>query len=84
MHRSLARAALWMCAVVPALAAPAWSQTPYFSDKDMMTVGVYYYPEAWPREQWDRDLTNIKSHGFEFVHMADPDRSRLTKYLDSL
>jgi beta-galactosidase len=50
---------------------PAAAQTDPFPTPDMMTVGVYYYPEAWPREQWARDLANIKRHGFEFVHMAE-------------
>jgi beta-galactosidase len=57
------------CSCAPAHAGAAGD--PYFEDRDMMTVGVYYYPEAWPREQWGRDLANIKRHGFEFVHMAE-------------
>ncbi len=36
-----------------------------------MTIGVYYYPEAWPEAQWDRDMANIKKLGFEYVHMAE-------------
>ena len=24
-----------------------------------MTVGVYYYPEHWSREQWDRDFAKM-------------------------
>ncbi len=43
----------------------------FFPAKDMMTVGVYYYPEAWPRGQWARDLANIRKHGFEFVHIGE-------------
>src|SRR5665647_2811498 len=23
-------------------------------DADLMTIGVYYYPEAWPENQWAR------------------------------
>ena len=30
-----------------------------FPPAEMMTIGVYYYPEAWPPEQWERD---IKQH----------------------
>ena len=33
--------------------------------------GVYYYPEHWPEEQWERDLDRIKDLGFEFVHFAE-------------
>jgi len=54
-----------------ALASGARAETEPFPSGDMMTVGVYYYPEAWPRDQWARDLANIKRHGFEFVHMAE-------------
>jgi beta-galactosidase len=36
-----------------------------------MTIGVYYYPEHWPQEQWDRDFAKMEEMGFEFVHMAE-------------
>src|SRR5687768_5258644 len=43
----------------------------FFPSKDLMRVGVYYYPEHWPREQWDRDFANMEKMGFEFVHIAE-------------
>ncbi len=43
----------------------------FFKDEDLTLTGVYYYPEHWEESQWDRDLRNIKSLGFEFVHMAE-------------
>ena len=43
----------------------------YFPPAQMMTIGVYYYPEAWPQEQWERDLRNIKQFGFEFIHVGE-------------
>src|SRR5688572_1880126 len=43
----------------------------FFPASDMMRVGVYYYPEAWPAEQWRRDIENIRKLGLEFVHMAE-------------
>jgi beta-galactosidase len=43
----------------------------WFPSADMMTIGVYYYPEAWPREQWARDFANIKKLDMEFVHMGE-------------
>ncbi|HKQ51403.1 MAG TPA: beta-galactosidase [Pyrinomonadaceae bacterium] len=43
----------------------------FFPTKDLMRVGVYYYPEHWPREQWERDFANMEKMGFEFVHMAE-------------
>lgn len=46
--------------------------TPYaFAPADLMQIGTYYYPEAWPREQWARDMTNIRKLGLEFVHMGE-------------
>ncbi|HYW46988.1 MAG TPA: beta-galactosidase [Bryobacteraceae bacterium] len=50
-----------------ALAAPA----DWFPPSDMLTIGVYYYPEAWPESQWPRDMANIRKLGMEFVHMGE-------------
>lgn len=72
---SVCRSVLAMLALAALGAAPVASTQPgppaSFPPADMMTVGVYYYPEAWPREQWERDFANIRKHGFEFVHMAE-------------
>jgi beta-galactosidase len=43
----------------------------HFPAAEMMTIGVYYYPEAWPPEQWERDIQNIKRFGFEFIHVGE-------------
>src|SRR5690606_40922466 len=43
----------------------------FFPAKDLTSVGVYYYPEHWNPEQWDRDLKNIADLGFEFTHFAE-------------
>lgn len=42
-----------------------------------MTVGVYYYPEQWPRDQWPRDFAAMAKLGFRFVHMAEFSWSQL-------
>ncbi|MBS1857005.1 MAG: beta-galactosidase [Acidobacteria bacterium] len=57
-------------AVTLLLAVPA-AAADWFPPKDMMTVGVYYYPEAWPESQWAGDMANIKKMGMEFVHMGE-------------
>ena len=36
-----------------------------------MSFGVYYYPEQWKQEQWDRDLKKISDLGFKFTHFAE-------------
>lgn len=54
------------------LAPLAHPQNPdWFPKRDMLTVGVYYYPEAWPESQWARDMSNIRKLGMEFVHMGE-------------
>ncbi|HEX8339061.1 MAG TPA: hypothetical protein VF621_20235, partial [Pyrinomonadaceae bacterium] len=32
----------------------------FFPAKDLMRVGVYYYPEHWPEPRWDRDFGNME------------------------
>ena len=54
-----------------AVAAEKKDPQRFFDKADLMQIGVYYYPEQWPREQWDRDLKNIKKLGFEFTHFAE-------------
>ena len=41
----------------PPAAAPIAYQ---FAPADLMSIGVYYYPEAWPAAQ-ARDMANIKN-----------------------
>ncbi len=66
----VAASALLMCFLV---LRPAWPAVnpDWFPKKDMMTIGVYYYPEAWPQSQWARDMANIRKLGMEYVHMGE-------------
>jgi len=43
----------------------------FFNPEKMVETGVYYYPEAWNPEQWDRDFKKMEDMGFEFTHMAE-------------
>src|SRR5438552_1310899 len=36
-----------------------------------MKIGTYYYPEQWPRDQWERDFDNIAAMGLQIVHMGE-------------
>jgi beta-galactosidase len=50
----------------------AQKPAPVFGSPDnLMPGGVYYYPEAWKRDQWARDIKKMKDLGFEFVHMGE-------------
>jgi beta-galactosidase len=51
-----------------------WAQKPapsFGAPDNLMPGGVYYYPEAWNRNQWARDIKRMKDLGFEFVHMGE-------------
>jgi beta-galactosidase len=58
-------------AVILSLLAAAQTPSSFFEPSKMIESGVYYYPEAWPEEQWDRDFAKMAEMGFEFTHMAE-------------
>jgi len=64
---------IWIFAVVSAIVRNVYTQgvSDFFEGNGMMSIGVYYYPEAWPENQWARDIRNIRRLGFEFVHMGE-------------
>ncbi len=35
------------------------------------TFGVYYYPEHWPEDQWERDIKRVADLGFNFIHYGE-------------
>lgn len=39
--------------------------------REPMSFGVFYYPEQWPRSQWQRDFDGMAKLGFDFTHMAE-------------
>lgn len=43
----------------------------FFPDKDLMTIGSYYYPEQWPHAYWERDIKKMAEVGFEFTHFGE-------------
>ena len=79
MRRSLSNTsrlalAFVVCVACVPVAAPAQHDAPaarFFPARDLMRVGVYYYPEHWPEAQWARDFANMERMGFEFVHMGE-------------
>ena len=44
---------------LPSLAATPAPQKDFFPGGGGMPVGVYYYPEQWPRAQWKRDMDGM-------------------------
>ena len=38
----------------------------WFNDKDLTLTGVYYYPEHWDENQWERDFKKITESKFRF------------------
>jgi beta-galactosidase len=52
-------------------AMPQQKASTFFPDSDLITTGIYYYPEHWSENQWERDIEKISAMGFEFVHLAE-------------
>jgi beta-galactosidase len=73
MKQNLLRAlgAFAFCSVASVMPAQTAAPSYQFPPADLMNLGVYYYPEAWPAAQWSRDLANIKQLGLEFVHLGE-------------
>ncbi len=66
------RKLLTSCIVaLTALTINAQQKATFFPDNQLITTGVYYYPEHWDSAQWDRDLKNIAAMGFEYTHYAE-------------
>ncbi len=43
----------------------------FFPEKELVTTGMYYYPEHWNEAQWERDIKRIGDMGYEFIHLAE-------------
>lgn len=43
----------------------------FFPKENLMSLGIYYYPEHWDKSEWERDIKNIAEIGFEFIHIAE-------------
>lgn len=43
----------------------------YFPKSELMTIGTYYYPEHWPKEQWPKDIKKMAELGFDFTHYGE-------------
>jgi len=54
-----------------AFSSLAQKSSDFFPEKQLTTVGAYYYPEHWDESQWDRDLKKMAEMGFEFTHFAE-------------
>ncbi|MCE1198468.1 MAG: beta-galactosidase, partial [Marinilabiliales bacterium] len=61
----------FLLAVLTICSAKGQKPAELFQPKDLITTGVYYYPEHWDSVQWDRDLKQMAEMGFEFTHYAE-------------
>jgi beta-galactosidase len=62
---------LLLVLLVSVLNAESQNANQFFPEKDLITTGIYYYPEHWNENQWERDIKKIAEMGFEFVHIAE-------------
>ncbi|PTQ99542.1 beta-galactosidase [Mucilaginibacter yixingensis] len=51
--------------------AKGQSADKFFPKSDLMTIGSYYYPEQWPRQDWERDIKKMAEVGFDFTHFGE-------------
>src|SRR5690606_30727276 len=57
---------LFVLCFLGGLIANAQTENRFFPEKELISTGVYYYPEHWPEGQWERDIKKISEMGFEF------------------
>lgn len=62
---------LFVLVLISGMAAKAQDANRFFPEKDLITTGIYYYPEHWNEAQWERDIKKISDMGYEFVHLAE-------------
>src|SRR5665647_991008 len=62
---------LWLTIMISGLTVKSQDAKRFFPEKDLITTGIYYYPEHWNENQWERDIKKISDMGFEFVHIAE-------------
>ena len=62
---------LTLLALLATMTLSAQTAKEWFPQKELTTVGAYYYPEHWDPAQWDRDLKKMAEMGFEYTHFAE-------------
>ena len=62
---------LFIIPVISGITVKSQNINRFFSEKDLITTGIYYYPEHWNENQWERDIKKIAGMGYEFVHLAE-------------
>jgi beta-galactosidase len=62
---------LFFIVLTTAVTLTAQKKQNFFKDNELTSVGVYYYPEHWNENQWERDFRNMAAMGFEFTHFAE-------------
>jgi beta-galactosidase len=61
---------LWIFSLIISLllsSAGTATEEKYFPEPGT-NFGVFYYPEHWPEEQWERDIKRVADLGFDFIH----------------
>lgn len=62
---------LLLLLIITGTTAQSQNTNTFFPEKDLITTGIYYYPEHWNENQWERDIKRIADMGYEFVHIAE-------------
>jgi beta-galactosidase len=62
---------LVIAGILFSVAVNSQSANKFFSSKDLMLIGSYYYPEQWPHDYWARDIKKMAEVGFDFTHFGE-------------
>jgi beta-galactosidase len=57
--------------IFPKVTAREMNKGSWFDKLNLILTGVYYYPEHWNENQWERDFKKMHELGFEFTHFAE-------------
>jgi beta-galactosidase len=60
-----------LAAIISGFTGKSQDMNRFFPEKDLVITGIYYYPEHWNENQWERDIKKIADMGYEFVHLAE-------------
>ena len=74
MHNNLrcvVKYILFFAVSISSLSVKSQNVNSFFPEKNLITTGIYYYPEHWNENQWERDIKKIAEMGYEFVHLAE-------------
>jgi beta-galactosidase len=67
---SMRKLVLFLAIILDSFALQAQQQKLFPGSKNLMAIGVYYYPDQSKTNEWNHDFERIAKLGFEFVQLG--------------